>query len=81
MMWLLSVVGWIKSRVVGIATFFAAAIALVLTARKSGQHAERVKELEEVLKNVRKKDGATEKVDRMPDGDAARRLRDTWSRD
>lgn len=79
--WVLSLLGWAKARAVAIGSVVAASIALLITARRSGQQKERLKQLEEVLKNVRKKDGATEKVDRLPDGDAARRLRDTWSRD
>lgn len=81
MSFILSVLDWFKSRIFGIGTVLAAFVALLMTMKRAGQQSERLKQLEEILGNVGKKDGAAQKVDRLPDGDAARRLRDEWRRD
>lgn len=62
----------------------AAALAIlvaVLRIRKSGRDAERVKNLEATIEAVRKKEGVSREIDRLPSGSAADRLRDKWSRD
>lgn len=53
----------------------------VMKIRKSGASAERVKSLEATIEAVKKKEGVTREIDRLPDGAAADRLRNKWSRD
>jgi len=79
-MWI-SVFGWLKARAVLIATGALGLIAAFNAIRRGGKQAAKIEHLEQALKNVRKKDEVTQKVERMPVGDAADRLRDKWSRD
>jgi hypothetical protein len=76
---------WIKAKAVFIAGVLGAAILAFLSIRSAGKSAgkneEKVKQFESILENVRKRDEVTQRVERMPDGDASRRLRDKWSRD
>jgi uncharacterized low-complexity protein len=58
-----------------------AILVAALKIRKSGRDAERVKNLESTIEAMRKKEGVAREVNRLPDGDAADRLRKHWSRD
>jgi hypothetical protein len=79
-MWV-SFLTWIKARVIVITAAVVGLIAAYATIRRGGKQAARIEHFEQTLKNVRKKDEVTQKVERMPSGDAADRLRDKWSRD
>ncbi len=57
-------------------------LGILLAARRAGRNAERVDALEMQSKNVRKSHEVQDKNRRtLADGDAAKRLRDEWSRD
>jgi hypothetical protein len=58
-----------------------AILVAVLKIRKSGRDAERVRNLEATIEAIKKKEGVAREIDRLPDGDAADRLRKHWSRD
>jgi hypothetical protein len=55
--------------------------AVLRGAKNEGRVEEKVKILEETLKNVVKKEEVTREINRLPSGDAAERLRKHWSRD
>jgi len=79
-MWV-SFLGWVKARAVLIGATVVGVMAAIASIRRGGKQAARIEHLEQSLKNVRKKDEVTQKVERLPSGDAAGRLRDKWSRD
>lgn len=57
-------------------------LGILLAARRAGRNAERVDALETQSENVRKSHEVQDKNRRtLADGDAAKRLRDKWSRD
>jgi hypothetical protein len=72
---------WVKSKIGMIVAIVGAAAVAFFSIRSAGKNAERAKQLEQVLKNVRTKDAVNQKVQRLPGGSAADRLRDKWSRD
>jgi hypothetical protein len=76
---------WLKTRIFIIGGAVGALVFTFLSIRNAGKAAgkneEKVKQFESILENVRKRDEVTQRVDRMPDGGASRRLRDKWSRD
>lgn len=80
-MFFLAAFEWVKARVAAIVGGFVALAAIFALVKRSGRQEERVKQLEQILDNVRKKDETTKSVERLPSGDASRRLRDKWSRD
>ncbi len=58
------------------------ALGILLAARRAGRNAERVDALEKQSENVSKSHEVQDKNRRtLADGDAAKRLRDEWSRD
>jgi thiosulfate reductase cytochrome b subunit len=72
---------WIKARallVLGVISLVGAAL---LRVRQSGKQAEQNKQLKDTIKAIRKKEEVQREVDRLGDGDAAKRLRDVWTRD
>lgn len=57
-------------------------LGILLAARRAGRNAERVDALEKQSQNVSKSHEIQDKNRRtLADGDAAKRLRDDWSRD
>lgn len=58
-----------------------AVLGLLVGIRNSGRQAERVENLENALRNARRRSDVDETVRRLPDGDAARELHDRWQRD
>jgi hypothetical protein len=56
-------------------------LAVFASIRKQGKQAAQIEHLEKTLQNVRKRDEVTQKIERLPSGTAADRLRDKWSRD
>jgi hypothetical protein len=81
MIYILAAIEWLKVRFAAILGAAAAILAAVAFIKRSGRQDAKVEQLEQVLENVRKKDETVKKIERLPDGDAARRLRDQWSRD
>lgn len=81
MMFFLGIIEWVKAKLAFIVGGAAAALAAIALIKRSGRQDERVDQLNKVLDSVGKKNETARKVDRLPDGDAARRLRDQWSRD
>jgi hypothetical protein len=79
-MWV-SFLSWIKTRAILLGAAAVGLLAAIATIRRGGKQAARIEHFEQTIKNVRKKDEVTQKVERMPSGDAADRLRDKWSRD
>lgn len=81
MIYILAVINWLRSGFAAVLGGAAAILAAVLLVKRSGRQDAKVEQLEQILDNVRKKDEIVKKVERLPDGNAARRLRDQWSRD
>lgn len=70
----LRVAGWIMAAL--------SVFGVLLAARRAGRNAERVESLEKQSENVSKSHEIQDKNRRtLADGDAAKRLRDEWSRD
>lgn len=70
----LRVAGWIMAAL--------SVFGVLLAARRAGRNAERVEALEQQSENVSKSHEIQDKNRRtLADGDAAKRLRDEWSRD
>lgn len=78
---IISALLWLKTRLYFILGLLSVAAAAVISIRQSGKQAERVDAMKDTLKAVKKKSEVEREVDRNPDGDAAKRLRDVWSRD
>jgi hypothetical protein len=69
-------------RVAGWCMAALSALGILLAARRAGRNAERVDALEKQSENVSKSHEIQDKNRRtLADGDAAKRLRDDWSRD
>ena len=69
-------------RVAGWCMAVLSALGILLAARRAGRNAERVDALEKQSENVSKSHEVQDKNRRtLADGDAAKRLRDDWSRD
>lgn len=69
-------------RVTGWCMAVLSALGILLAARRAGRNAERVEALEKQSENVSKSHEIQDKNRRtLADGDAAKRLRDDWSRD
>jgi hypothetical protein len=75
----------LKFRLVLAGALIMAVAAVIFSIRRGAYNAgsaeEKIKGLEQVLKNVIIKDEVAREVERMPVDDVARRLRDKWSRD
>lgn len=69
----------IKAALIGAAAL--GILVAILKIRQSGRNAERVANLEATIKAIKKREGVTNEIDRLPDGSAADRLRNKWSRD
>jgi hypothetical protein len=67
------------------ATWLVASIGMIglilLRVKNAGKQEEQIKHLENTLDALRKKEEVIREVERLPNGDAARRLLDKWSRD
>jgi seryl-tRNA(Sec) selenium transferase len=81
MLWFLTVIDWFKAKALFLFGIVVAALTAYSAIRRQGKQAAQIEHLEQSIKNVRKKDEVTQKIERLPDGDAASRLRDKWSRD
>lgn len=71
----------IAGRLVAWGTIAVAVLAALALVRKSGRDAERAERGADTLRDVEKAKDVERKIDRLPDGAAAERLRDKWSRD
>jgi len=76
-----SAIVWLKARAYLILGALTALAAAVVAVRQSGKQAEKVDAMKANIKAIKKKVEVEREVDRIPDGDAAKRLRDSWSRD
>ena len=72
---------WLKTRIYWIAGVLAMVVAAVLSIRQSGKKSVESEIMKDTLKALKKKDEVEHEVASNPDGDAAKRLRDSWSRD
>jgi hypothetical protein len=72
---------WIKTRALLLAGIAVGLLSIVWKIRRSGRDAERLKSAEATIKAIKKKDEVKNEIVRMPDGAAADRLRNEWSRD
>lgn len=68
-------------KLLGVAVSALSVVGVLLGARKSGRDAERVDSLKKTSKHVEQAHEVENKNARLPDGGAADRLRDRWSRD
>jgi len=77
--------GWLSGNALRLTAWCAAALAVLTVlfgARQAGRNAERVDNLLQQTKNMRKANAIQDKNRHtLADGDAAKRLRDKWSRD
>lgn len=71
----------IRSKITWAIVAIAAALIMFLRVKKMGATEEQIKHLEQTLDAIRTREEVRNEVERLPDGDAARRLHDTWSRD
>lgn len=62
-------------------TIIVAVLGALALVRKSGRDAERAERGADTLRDVEKAKDVERKIDALPDGAAAERLRDKWSRD
>lgn len=72
---------WIKIKMVLIAAALLGVLVAILKIRQSGKMAERAANLEATIEALRSKERIKNETERMPNGAAAGRLRDDWSRD
>ena len=72
---------WLKLRLLAAVSILGLAVAAYFKIKSIGRSQEKVKDLQQRLNSLRKKEEVSREVDRLPDGDAAKRLRDSWSRD
>jgi hypothetical protein len=71
----------IKTRAMLLLTIAAGLLAVAFRIKQSGRQAERIDNLEATLKAIKTKEGVRNETVRLPDGAAADRLRNKWSRD
>jgi len=71
----------IRSKITWAIVAIAAGLIMFLRVKKMGATEEQVKHLEKTLDAIRTREEVRNEVERLPDGDAASRLRDNWSRD
>lgn len=81
MIWIMEALGWLKAKALLLVGVVLGVVAVLASIRKQGKQAAQIEHLEETLKNVRKRDEVTQKIERLPSGSAADRLRDKWTRD
>lgn len=72
---------WLKLRIAAIIGLVGLAFAAYFKIKQDGKAEQKVKDLNANLDALKKSKEVSREVDRLPDGDAARRLRDVWSRD
>jgi hypothetical protein len=72
---------WLKTKLVLFGVLAAGVLALFWSIKRSGRQDEKIETLERTLINVLKKEEVAREVERLPVGDAARRLHDNWRRD
>jgi uncharacterized membrane-anchored protein YhcB (DUF1043 family) len=72
---------WLKVRIAMIVGLIGVALATYFKIKQSGKNEQKVKDLTTHVDALKKKQEVAREVDRLPDGDAAKRLRDAWSRD
>lgn len=72
---------WLKLRLLAAVSILSMAVAAYFKIKSIGKNQEKVKSLERRIESLQKKEEVVREVDRLPDGDAAKRLRDSWSRD
>jgi hypothetical protein len=74
-------IAWLKLRLLAAASIVGLLVAAYFKIKSIGKNEERVKDLQKRIDSMRKKEEVSREVDRLPDGDAVKRLRDTWTRD
>lgn len=72
---------WLKIRLLAFISLVSVAVAAYFKIKSIGKKEEQVKDLKGRVEALKKQTEVSREVDRLPDGDAAKRLRDSWSRD
>lgn len=74
-------IAWIQRQLLAIGALAALLVSVFLYGRKSGKQSRAEQEKEDVVNAVESRKEIEQDVAREPDGGAADRLRDDWSRD
>lgn len=72
---------WLKIRLLAFISLLSVAAAAYFKIKSIGKNEQQAKDLKKRVDALQKQTEVSREVDRLPDGDAAKRLRDSWSRD